>query len=137
MRSITTARRAVWVVPVVLASIAACADIDEPIRGLGAIEIVGANNQDIIIGQTNPLTLTVRVLDQSALAATGVTVNWTVVSGGGTLSSPTSVTNATGMASVTYTPPTTPATVFVRALAEDLSVTFAFNVINPPVDGGG
>jgi hypothetical protein len=120
-----------------IVAVPSCTKIDEPIRGLGALEIVSGNNQDLLVGQTNSVALIVRAFEQDSSAAVGVTVNWTIATGGGTLSVPSSVTDATGKASVNYTPGTTTGTVFVRARAEDLSVTFTLNVISPPVGDDG
>lgn len=46
----------------------------------------------------------VRVTDDGGAAVSGVTVSWSVTSGDGTLSTSTSSTDASGEASVTYTP---------------------------------
>ena len=51
---------------------------------------------------TNDRTLTVLVTDQASAPVQGVTVQW-AASGGGAVSAPSSITNAAGQASVTYT----------------------------------
>jgi len=62
------------------------------------IQMLGGNDQSATIGSslTNPFV--VEVLDAGGRAVGGQTVAWSVVEGGGTLSAPTSVTNASGEA---------------------------------------
>ena len=110
-----------------LLTLSSCESLPDVTPGIGALEIVGAPTQELFVG-ANAVALVVRALDQSAAPAPGITVNWTIVSGGGALSATSSVTDAAGMASVSYTPPATPSSVFVRAVAEGLSVTFTINV---------
>ena len=62
----------------------------------------------------------------------GVTVDWDVPGNGGALSATTTVTDDTGTASVTYTPPSAPGTVQIRATAEGLTVTFNLTIIAAP-----
>lgn len=64
--------------------------------------IVSGNQQTGPAGTALPLPLAVQVRDQYGNLVTGDTVTWT--SPTGTLSSPTSVTDATGTAQVTFTP---------------------------------
>ncbi len=52
---------------------------------------------------TLPAAVTVRVVDQFNNGVPGVTVNWLVTQGGGTVASPTTVTSTTGQASVAWT----------------------------------
>ncbi|HEY8165533.1 MAG TPA: hypothetical protein VIF83_08270 [Gemmatimonadaceae bacterium] len=132
MRGITRDGR-IWTSRAAVAalSLSACLEIDEPIRGLGALEVVSGNNQDVIVGQPAAAPLVIRAVQQSTLPAVGVTVNWNIATGGGSLSAATSVTDAAGTASVIYTAGNTVGTVFVRAQAEDLSLTLTLNVRNP------
>jgi hypothetical protein len=136
MPRINAVRRTLWVSAMIALSSIACTSIDEPIRGLGALEIISGNDQDLVIGQTSAVQLIVRAVSQDATGAAGVTVNWTIAMGGGSLSAPSSVTDGAGAAAVNYTPGNTAETVFIRARAEDLSVTFTLNVITPPVEDG-
>jgi uncharacterized protein with beta-barrel porin domain len=80
-----------------------------------------------------PLPLVVNAQNNGAPIA-GVTINWSA-SGGATLSSPTSVTDAAGNASVTVTstgPGPSPIQVFaVRADDPTANVTFSANIVPP------
>lgn len=62
-------------------------------------------------------------------AASGITINWSVVSGSASLSSPSSVTNASGIASMTVTAGPTPGPIVIEAeRADDPSVTATFHL---------
>jgi adhesin/invasin len=68
-----------------------------------SIEISGGNNQSTTVNQplANPLTVVVKNAGGTALA--NVDVSWAVTGGGGTLGMSNSMTNASGIASNTYT----------------------------------
>ncbi len=55
------------------------------------------------VGATLPTALTVRVLDALNNPVAGVLITWTVQGGGGSVSPPTSTTNASGLASTSWT----------------------------------
>jgi adhesin/invasin len=61
------------------------------------------NNQSAVVGTALPNPVIVHVTDQNGNPLPGATVTWTVVNGAGSTSAPSSVTDATGMASVTWT----------------------------------
>lgn len=89
------------------------------------IQMVGGNDQSATVGSslTNPFV--VEVLDAGGRAVGGQTVAWSVVEGGGTLSAPTSVTNASGEARAFLQVGATPGPQRVRAALGALSpVTF-------------
>jgi chitinase len=64
------------------------------------IQMVGGNDQSATIGTSLANPFVVEVLDAGGRAVGGHTVAWSVVEGGGTLSAPTSVTNASGEARI-------------------------------------
>lgn len=68
-----------------------------------AISVVSGNTQSATVGTALPAPLVVRVTNSDGDALSGVVVSWTVLSGGGTLGSATSTTNAQGQAQATYT----------------------------------
>jgi|SRR5687767_1022812 len=115
-----------------LLALASCLDINDLPEGLSVLTIIAGNNQNIPAGSNASSLLIVRALDQTGTPMAGVVVNWTIVQGGGTLGAPTSVTDITGEAAVTYAAPATTGTVFVRALAQDLSVTFNLTIVEAP-----
>ena len=91
------------------------------------ITITGGNNQAIPVS-TAGTPLEVTVVDQYDDAIAGVTVNWAVISGSGTLASLTSVTNANGEATVVFTAGTTPGPVIVTATVTGLTITVPFTL---------
>jgi uncharacterized protein with beta-barrel porin domain len=94
------------------------------IVGASAIAAVSGDGQ---LGQANmplPAPLVVRLADSNGNPAPGVTVNWSLTSGTGTLSVPSSVTNALGQASVNLTLGPDPGPRTVSASSGTLSVTF-------------
>ncbi len=67
------------------------------------IALSSGNNQGALTSSVLPAPLAVLVTDSLAHPVPGVTVNWAPVLGGGTLSAATSVTNGSGIATVTWT----------------------------------
>jgi len=65
--------------------------------------VAGSNNQVGIAGQALPVPITVHVLDQNGNPIPGAVVSWTIIGASGSVSSPTSTTNASGDASVIWT----------------------------------
>ena len=70
--------------------------------------------------------LVAKVTDQFGDPMSGVTVTWTPLTGGGSLSSSTSTTNASGLASVVYTLGSTVGDATVRASVTGISSTVTF-----------
>src|SRR5438105_828825 len=99
-------------------------------QSLPVISIFSGNNQVGTIGSPLPSPLVARVTTFGKPIA-GITVTWTITSGTGQLTSPTSVTNSNGDASNTLTP--TSAAVSVTASIQGSSVTFTERA-NPPFD---
>lgn len=96
----------------------------------------------VIAGGSPPIEVESRAGQRGQLNATaqpGVTINWQVISGSAELTSPTSVTNASGIASNTVTAGPTPGPVVVRATRNDpipslvpASVDFHLTVLDLP-----
>ena len=108
---------------------AACDDEDDPfVPVVTTITLTSGNPQTIARnGTSQPLTVTVR--DQNGDPIANRTVNWTVATGGGTLTSATSVTNAQGVATMTYTAGATAGAATVTATVGNLTpVTFNFTI---------
>jgi Bacterial Ig-like domain (group 1) len=64
--------------------------------------VVGSDSQIAPVGDSVG-TIKVTVLSSAGLPVPGATVNWAVTAGGGTVSSPTSVADEFGIATVTWT----------------------------------
>jgi hypothetical protein len=67
------------------------------------IEVVGGNGQNGTVGAPLPDSLSVRVTDAAGHAVPGVTVNWSVLTGGGTIAPASTPTNGSGVASAGFT----------------------------------
>jgi hypothetical protein len=93
-----------------------------------AIAMSSGNNQSATVNTTLPAPLVVKVTDASNAAVAGVTVNWAVATGGGSVSSATSITNATGLAQINWTLGSTAGTQTAKASVSGLTgspVTFS------------
>ena len=67
------------------------------------LAISGGNGQSDFAGALLPTPLRVTITDAFANVVPGVTVNWAALTGGGSVGAPTSVTNALGVATITWT----------------------------------
>ena len=82
---------------------------------------------------TTITTLGVLLLDSYGNRSPGVVVNWSVSQGGGAVSAPTSVTNASGIASISYTLGTTAGTNRLTASTGLLSGSFSIEALVPGI----
>jgi hypothetical protein len=107
-----------------------CLSISDPGEGLAVFSVTGGNNQVVLVNTAAALPLSVRAIDERTGGMPGVTVQWTIVSGTGTLSATSTVTGETGEASVNFTAGSETGPVLVRATAQDLRVTFTVTVVS-------
>ncbi|MBA2626792.1 MAG: Ig-like domain-containing protein [Gemmatimonadales bacterium] len=117
----------------------ACKDSTAP-GGAAAIAAKDGTAQTAQAATALPLPLRVLVTDAASAPVSGVTVQWVVASGNGTLSAPSSVTDAAGIASVILTLGPTAGTQQVRAVVSGLAgspVTFSATATAGPPGGGG
>lgn len=94
------------------------------------------NNQTTTVNATLVTPLTVKVTDAAGAAVAGVTVNWVVTSGGGSVTPATSTTDSNGRATTVFTLGSTVGTQTVNASVATIAspVTFAATGIsNTPV----
>ncbi|MGH6691046.1 MAG: beta strand repeat-containing protein, partial [Gammaproteobacteria bacterium] len=101
--------------------------------GASQMVAVSGDNQTDTVGQTLPQPLVVRVSDGSNNAVSGVAVTWTVTLGNGNLSAPTSVTDASGLASINWTLGPLTNAQGVRATAAGAPVNFTATALPGPV----
>ena len=73
------------------------------VGGATQMTVNGGDAQTDTVGHTLPTPLSVRVADALNNPVPGVTISWVVIDGGGSVSAPTSVTNASGVASINWT----------------------------------
>jgi len=120
-----------WLVPVLggtlLLSGAACDssdDITNVVLVATSITVGTGNGQLGVVGQPLPLPIVVHVSDQNGASIANAVVDWTVLFGGGSVSAPSSLTDAAGNASVTWTMgPTAGVDSLRAAIATGASVT--------------
>jgi uncharacterized protein (TIGR03437 family) len=95
------------------------------------MRIVSANN---VTGAAGSALAPFQVLlsDANQVPLPGITVNFAIASGGGSLSALNVRTNTVGVASTVLTLPATPGTVRVAATSGDLSATFNATAVPPP-----
>ncbi len=98
------------------------------------IALVSGNNQQAAVGASLPNPLVVRVTDANDNPVAGVSVNWTAEVGG-SVSAPTSGTDASGLAEITRTLGAVPGPHPTTASVEGLSGSVTFNstaTVGPP-----
>ncbi len=106
-----------------------CLSIEQDDGGLAVLTIISGNQQTLAAGSTtSSQAMVVRAIDNGAVPIEGVTVNWSVTAGGGTISASTVSTDGSGQASVTYKPGVTAGTAQIKATADGLSVTFTHTI---------
>jgi ABC-type glycerol-3-phosphate transport system substrate-binding protein len=96
-----------------------------------SITLVSGNGQSGVVGQALPNALVVKVVDASGAGVPGVTVNWSVTSGGGSLSATSTTTDQSGQALVTLTPGPIAGTNTVSATVAQLT-PIIFSVTGTP-----
>ncbi|MEO8577845.1 MAG: hypothetical protein ABI556_14140 [Gemmatimonadales bacterium] len=97
-----------------------------------AIGIVTGNGQSAQTGAALVNPLVVEVLDQNATVMQNVTVNWTIVTGGGSLNTTASLTDAAGHASARYTAGPVAGTATIRAAVSGIPNPVVFMVTVTP-----
>ena len=97
----------------------------------GALIVISGDGQIGTVQSALPAPFVVKVVDQFGTIMNGVTVTWTRLTGGGSLASSTSTTNASGLASAQYTLGSAPGEETIRASVSGLatSVTFTANAV--------
>jgi hypothetical protein len=103
-------------------AIASCTSTVAPSAPEG-ISAVSGNDQYTTVGTVTPNPLVVRVVDASGAPFSGATVVWTVSAGGGILTDSTSISDATGHATMSYTGGSTPGIATVVATVSQIWTT--------------
>lgn len=106
----------------VLAVVLACGEGSGP-GPKYLLTITAGDAQTDTIGKTLPVAYAVKVTDAGNAVQTGVTVSWSVTTGGGSVTA-SSVTDVNGIATATRVLGTAPGTATARAQAGNGSVTF-------------
>jgi hypothetical protein len=122
-----------------LALAVACNE-EDPGPDPALIQMIDGDEQTANVSTALPLPLRVRVLDQAGAPVMGVTVTWSLVSGGGGSITPTSTTNIDGIASAAFTLSAVVGEQQARAAVDGLAgspVTFTATATEPGGGGGG
>ncbi|NIR44563.1 MAG: hypothetical protein GWN99_09740 [Gemmatimonadetes bacterium] len=124
-------RSLTYVVTLAFLALAGCDGDSGPTDGNGNLEptsmvAVSGGNQRIIVDGTLMQPFVVEVRDQNGDGLAGVTVEWAVTAGGGTLSASSSTTGSDGRASVTLTAGSSEGTSTVTASVAEVSTSVAF-----------
>ncbi|HEV2671992.1 MAG TPA: Ig-like domain-containing protein, partial [Gemmatimonadales bacterium] len=111
-------------------------NVNATVGGATQMTIESGDAQVDTVGQTLPVALAVRVTDEFNNPVVGVPIGWTVTDGGGTVNPPSSTTNASGIATTSWTLGTvmtpTDSTQLVQATGTGFPLTFtAFTVPGP------
>jgi hypothetical protein len=108
-----------------IAAGAAGCTLNTDVSGPSILIKLSGDLQTAPINTVLPTALAVTVANQFGEPVQNIAVTWTIVSGGGSLSSTTTLTDDTGSASVTYTTGPTAGQVIIRANApNDLAINF-------------
>jgi hypothetical protein len=97
-----------------------------------ALAIVSGNNQTAVTGSTLPSALVVKVTDQYGNAVSGVTVNFVVTAGSGSLGAASATTGADGQTQVTWTLGSVGANTVQASSGTMVPVTFSANALPGP-----
>lgn len=103
--------------------------LNTDVSGPSAIIRVSGDQQTEPTNTTFPTPLAVLVVTQFGEPVQNATVTWTITSGGGTLSAPSTATDENGVASVTYTSGGTAGSVVIEARVSGVPpLTFTLTV---------
>lgn len=133
MRSFAMKKR-YWAIGAIgIAAFVGSCSLDTTPEGLSVLAIISGSQQTVQVGAMSAQPLVVKAFDVNGLGMSDVEVRWSVGSNSGTISASKTVTDDSGQTSVTYTAPSTPGNIQVRATADELTVTF--NLIVVPLSG--
>ncbi len=133
MRLLVRARRYRAFGTIGIAAFIGSCSLDTTPEGLSVLAIISGSQQTVKVGAMSAQPLVVKAFDVNGLGMSDVEVRWTIAANAGTISASKTVTDDSGQSSVTYTAPSTPGDVQIRATADNLSVTF--NLTVEPLSG--
>jgi len=120
---------------ILLASLTSCGggDSTNPAQTPTALQLVSGNNQSADVDALLPNGFVVKVVDAAGDGVPNIAVQWSVTSGDGHVSSPTTTTDPSGLTAVTLTLGSTPGHVTVSATVAQLTpVVFTATAWGPP-----
>ena len=122
-----TSPRALWLLTLSLvAGVASGCGSPTATNNLGIVQVerLSGNGQTGIVNQTLPIALLIQAVDVDDRPVSGATVTWTVSTNGGSVSSTSETTDATGEAAVLWTLGSELGTESVVASAGGVTATF-------------
>jgi len=121
-------RRRALVATALVAALTGCSNNDgtNPPPTPTGMAVVSGNNQTGTVNALLPLPFVVRVEDAAGTDYPGLTITWTVATGGGTLGSLTSTTDSAGEAKVQYVLGPTPGTNRIEAAVQNSTLGASF-----------
>jgi hypothetical protein len=126
LRRALSPRKAVFLVAL---AVAAGCTLNTDVMGPAVLIKVSGDGQSAAVNTLFPSELAVVVANQFGEPLAGETVNWRIVSGGGSLSATSVQTNDSGAASVTYTSGATTGSVVIEARVSGVpALTFNLTV---------
>jgi adhesin/invasin len=133
MKSVSFTRARLVALVGLVATLAACGDdgSTDPATP-NAIAKVSADSQTTAVGVAMAQPLVVKVTGGGGAPVPNVEVVWGILAGGGTFNDTTTMTDAEGNASVTYTPGTTPGRAEVGAAVPGISTSFVLTLVAGP-----
>lgn len=102
-------------VAVVLASLGGCNLNTDVSQNPAGLFLVGGDTQSASVNTALPNPLQVMVVNQFGEVLEGVTVNWSIATGGGSLSDTVTQSDVNGLTQVTYTTGPTPGPAKINA----------------------
>lgn len=111
----STGYRLCALIALALAAVATACTLETDVSGPGGLIKFSGDMQTVTTNTMLPTPIAVLVVNQFGERLKNVTVNWTIESGGGSLSAPSSLTDETGLASVDYTSGPTAGEAVIRA----------------------
>ena len=100
---------------VVIASLVGCSLNTDVSKNPAGLFLYGGDTQSAAINTPLPNPLQVLVVNQYGEALEGITVNWSIATGGGSLSASVTQSDANGMTQVIYTTGPTPGPAKINA----------------------
>ncbi len=119
-------------VAMVLFALATACTLDTDVSQPAALIRYAGDSQAAPPNTTLPTSLAVVVVNQNGERLKNITVNWSITSGGGSLSASSVLSDDSGQAAVDYTTATAPGTAVITAQVHGLqSITFTATTSAP------
>jgi hypothetical protein len=119
IRSLNRSAARAIAVGLICAVVGACT-LDTDVNSPAGMAKAGGDQQNAAVNTTLPVAFQLLVVNQNGEPLKNVAVNWTITTGGGSLSGTPTLTGDGGMTSVTYTTGPTPGSATISAQVHGL-----------------